>query len=50
MPDRILPGPVASGESAAEQNCPKTDCVNVHINKIYDACREEDIAPLRHSH
>ena len=43
MPDRILPGPVASGETgAAAQNCPVTDSVNVHISKIYDACRDKD--------
>ena len=44
MPDRILPGPVATGETAAAgaQNCPVTDSVNVHISKIYDACRDKD--------
>ena len=38
MPDRVLPGPV---ESSGNGCCP-ADSVNVHTNKIYDACRDKD--------
>ena len=38
MPDRVLPGPV---ESSGNGCCP-ADSVNVHTNKIYDACREKE--------
>ena len=44
MPERITtPGPVSS--SSMRENC---EAVCIHTTKIYDSCREEDIAALRY--
>lgn len=37
MPERIAPGPV----SGMRENC---EAVCIHTKKIFDSCREEDIA------
>lgn len=49
MPERIAPGPV----SGMKENC---EAVCIHTKKIFDSCREKDIAlykdmdPRRFSH
>ena len=40
MPEKVTPGPVADDISIREAVC-------IHTKKIFDSCREEDIAPLR---
>lgn len=40
MPEKVTPGPVADNVSIREAVC-------IHTKKIFDSCREEDIAPLR---
>ena len=40
MPERIAPGPVSN----MKDNC---EAVCIHTKKIYDSCREKDIALLR---
>ena len=40
MPERIAPGPV----SGMRDNC---EAVCIHTRKIFDSCRERDIAPYR---
>lgn len=40
MPEKVTPGPVADDVSIREAVC-------IHTKKIFDSCREEDIAPLR---
>lgn len=37
MPERIVPGPV----DQMHDNC---EAVCIHTKKVYDSCREEDIA------
>ena len=37
MPERIVPGPV----SGLKDNC---EAVCIHTKKIYDSCREQDMA------
>ncbi len=37
MPERIVPGPV----SGLKENC---EAVCIHTKKIYDSCRDKDIA------
>ena len=37
MPERIVPGPV----SGVKDNC---EAVCIHTKKIYDSCREQDMA------
>ena len=37
MPERVIPGPV----SGMRENC---EAVCIHTKKIFDSCREEDIA------
>lgn len=39
MPERIVPGPV----SGLKDNC---EAVCIHTKKIYDSCRDKDIAYL----
>lgn len=40
MPERIAPGPV----SGMKDNC---EAVCIHTKKIFDSCREQDIALYR---
>ena len=40
MPEMVVPGPVTEERSIREAVC-------VHTRKIFDSCREEDIAPYR---
>ena len=42
MADFIEPGPVSDTAGIREAVC-------IHTRKIFDSCREEDIAPLIHS-
>ncbi len=37
MPERVVPGPV----SCAKETC---EAVCIHTKKIFDSCREKDIA------
>lgn len=37
MPEKVMPGPVQEGASARE-------AVRIHTRKIFDSCKEEDIA------
>lgn len=37
MPERVVPGPI----SGNRENC---EAVCIHTKKIFDSCREEDIA------
>lgn len=38
MAERIVPGPVCPSQDNCEAVC-------IHTRKIYDSCKEEDIAP-----
>ena len=40
MPDKIMPGPVQDNACIREAVC-------IHTNKIYDSCKEKDIAPYK---
>ena len=40
MPERVVPGPV----SDMKENC---EAVCIHTRKIYDSCRDKDIAPYK---
>ena len=40
MPERVVPGPV----SGSRDNC---EAVCIHTKKIFDSCREKDIAYYR---
>ena len=40
MAERIVPGPVSN----IKDNC---EAVCIHTKKIYDSCREEDIASYK---
>lgn len=40
MPERIVPGPVSN----LRDNC---EAVCIHTKKIYDSCRDKDIALLK---
>lgn len=40
MNDRVVPGPV-------QDSCGIREAVCIHTKKIYDSCREEDIASYR---
>lgn len=37
MPEKVMPGPVQEGASIRE-------AVRIHTRKIFDSCKEEDIA------
>lgn len=37
MPEKVVPGPVQANAYIREAAC-------IHTTKIYDSCREEDIA------
>ena len=37
MPEKVMPGPVSDASGIREAVC-------IHTRKIYDSCREEDIA------
>ena len=37
MPDKVVPGPVQDTDSIREAVC-------IHTKKIYDSCKEKDIA------
>ena len=39
MPEKVVPGPVCEEHSIREAVC-------IHTKKIFDSCREEDIADL----
>ncbi|MCD8127972.1 MAG: hypothetical protein LUD54_00115 [Oscillospiraceae bacterium] len=41
MPDRVLPGPVETGNSG-ERAAAETETVNIRTGKIFDACRDKD--------
>lgn len=43
MPDKMMPGPVQDAACIREAVC-------IHTKKIYDSCKEEDIAFLYYSH
>lgn len=38
MPEKVVPGPVCDERSIREAVC-------IHTKKIFDSCKEEDIAP-----
>ena len=38
MPEKVVPGPVGDAACIREAVC-------IHTKKIFDSCREEDIAP-----
>ena len=38
MPEKVMPGPVQDTACIREAVC-------IHTKKIYDSCKEEDIAP-----
>lgn len=40
MPDKMMPGPVQDAACIREAVC-------IHTKKIYDSCKEKDIALLR---
>ena len=40
MPEKVVPGPVQDCSSIREAVC-------IHTKKIYDSCRDKDIALLR---
>jgi hypothetical protein len=40
MPEKVMPGPVQDTACIREAVC-------IHTKKIYDSCKEEDIAPYR---
>ena len=40
MPDKMMPGPVQDAACIREAVC-------IHTKKIYDSCKEEDIAGQR---
>ena len=40
MPEKVMPGPVPDTAGIREAVC-------IHTKKIYDSCKEEDIAPYR---
>lgn len=40
MPDKMMPGPVQDAACIREAVC-------IHTKKIYDSCKEKDIAFLR---
>lgn len=39
MPEKVVPGPVNEERRIREAVC-------IHTRKIFDSCKEEDIAPL----
>lgn len=39
MPEMVVPGPVSEDRKIREAVC-------IHTRKIFDSCKEEDIAPL----
>lgn len=39
MPEKVMPGPVQDTACIREAVC-------IHTKKIYDSCKEEDIAPF----
>ena len=39
MPEKVAPGPIS------EERCVR-EAVCIHTKKIFDSCKEEDIAPL----
>ncbi len=39
MPEKMVPGPVSDERRIREAVC-------IHTKKIFDSCKEEDIAPL----
>lgn len=40
MPEMVTPGPVSNAERSIRE------AVCIHTSKIFDSCKEEDIAPL----
>ena len=40
MPEKVVPGPVSEDRCIREAVC-------IHTKKIFDSCKEEDIASLR---
>ena len=40
MPEKVVPGPVSDDRNIRE-------AVSIHTKKIFDSCREEDIALLK---
>lgn len=40
MPEKVMPGPVQDTACIREAVC-------IHTKKIFDSCREEDIAPYK---
>lgn len=40
MPEKVMPGPVEDLGGIREAVC-------IHTRKVYDSCRDEDIASLR---
>ena len=40
MPEKVMPGPVSDFSGIREAVC-------IHTRKIYDSCREEDIASYK---
>lgn len=40
MPEKVVPGPVNEERRIREAVC-------IHTRKIFDSCKEEDIAPLK---
>ena len=40
MPEKVMPGPVQENACIREAVC-------IHTKKIYDSCKEEDIAPYK---
>lgn len=41
MPDKMMPGPIQDAACIREAVC-------IHTKKIYDSCKEEDIAPYKY--
>ena len=41
MPEKIMPGPVEDSSGIREAVC-------IHTRKIYDSCRDKDIALYKH--
>ena len=40
MPEKVVPGPICEERSIREAVC-------IHTKKIFDSCKDEDIAPYR---
>lgn len=43
MPDKMMPGPVQDAACIREAVC-------IHTKKIYDSCKEEDMASYRYKY